>query len=117
MDLQTAIQAHGEWKVKLRSAIIKKEKLDAQSIGRDDACALGKWLHGEGKAKFGGLPTYTGCVHKHATFHQEAGKVAVAINAGRYEDADRMLAGGSSYAAASSAVGGAILALGKDAGL
>jgi len=51
MDLNQAGTAHAEWKVKLRMAIAKQEQLDAVTIGTDNACALGKWLHGAAKAQ------------------------------------------------------------------
>ena len=55
MDLNEAIQAHSEWKMKLRSAIQSRTQLDAATIARDDCCALGKWLHGESRAQYGRL--------------------------------------------------------------
>ncbi len=116
MDLTQAIQKHGEWKLKFRSAIANKETLDARTIGRDDCCDLGKWLHGEGKTKFAKLPSHAACVGKHAAFHVEAGKVAQIINAKKFDEATAMLAAGP-YVEASSAVGGAIMKLKLDAKL
>ena len=115
MDLDKALQAHGEWKLKLRSAIAKKEQLDAKTIGADNCCPLGKWLHGEARTQYAKLKSYGTCVAKHADFHREAGRVAATINQGKYTEAEAMLAGGTPYAAASSAVGGAILGLKKEA--
>lgn len=113
MDLNTAAQAHADWKVKLRLAITKQEKLDAAAISADNCCTLGKWLHGEAKSRYADLPAYRECVTRHAAFHREAGAVARAINAGDYSRAQAMLDGGTSYAAASAAVGTAILSLKK----
>jgi methyl-accepting chemotaxis protein len=117
MDLDKALQAHGEWKLKLRTAINKKEQLDAKTISADNCCPLGQWLHGEARGKYNTLRAYTQCVSKHADFHREAGKIASAINQGKYAEAEAMLNGGTPYAAASSAVGGAILGLKKEAAL
>ena len=117
MDMDRAIPAHAEWKTKLRGAIAKKEQLDARSIAGDHACELGKWLHGEGKSLHGRLPSFGDCVEKHAAFHREAGKVAVAINAGKFTDAEVMLGASTPYAAASTAVGVAIRILRKDASI
>lgn len=117
MDLESAIAKHAEWKVKLRSAIAKKEQLDALSISKDDRCDLGKWLHGEGKAKFSKLASYAECLAKHASFHVEAGKVAAAINQQRYEEAKALMDAGTSYAKASGAVATAIMSLKREAGL
>lgn len=117
MDLNQAGTAHAEWKVKLRMAIAKKEQLDAATIGTDNACALGKWLHGAAKSQYGTLRSYADCVARHAAFHREAGAVARSINARDYAKAEAMLGGGTPYAAASSAVGSAILGLKKEAAL
>lgn len=117
MDLTQAIQKHAEWKLKLRSAIAKKEKMDVATIARDDCCELGKWLHGNEKAKLGAMAAFPTCLRKHAAFHVEAGKVAQAINDGQYTAAEAMLGAGTPYTAASSAVGVAIMALKKESGL
>lgn len=113
MDLNEATKAHAEWKVKLRMAIAKKETLDVTTIAADNCCALGKWLHGEAKSRYGTLPAYRECVSRHAAFHREAGAIAQAINAKTYDKATAMLDGGTPYAAASAAVGTAILGLKK----
>ncbi|MBI4693498.1 MAG: CZB domain-containing protein [Gammaproteobacteria bacterium] len=117
MDLNQAIAAHSDWKLKLRAAITKKEKVDAVTLSADDKCVLGKWLHGDAKAKYSSLKSYTDCLAKHASFHREAGKVAQAINAGNYTDAVAMLNAGTTYTLASTAATAGILALKKDTGL
>ncbi|MBI2384102.1 MAG: CZB domain-containing protein [Gammaproteobacteria bacterium] len=117
MDLNHAIEKHAEWKVKFRSAIGRHESMDAATIAKDNCCELGKWLHGEGKATHGTLPGYAQCLAKHAAFHVEAGKVAHAINARKYGEADTMLGAGSAYVQASSAVAIAIMQLKKESGL
>ncbi|MFA5171760.1 MAG: CZB domain-containing protein [Sulfuriferula sp.] len=117
MDLTSAVGKHAEWKTKFRSAITKKEQMDSVAIAKDNCCELGKWLHGEAKAQFGRLSSYTECLQKHASFHTEAGKVAAAINSKKYSEAEAMLDGGTSYAKISSAVGVAIMHLKKEAGL
>lgn len=117
MDLSQAMEKHGEWKTKFRVAISKKESMDAATISKDNCCELGKWLHGESRAKLGALASHAECVKKHAAFHVEAGKVAQMINAKNYDAAGRMLGLGTPYTDASSNVGVAILRLKKEAGL
>lgn len=117
MDLTRASQAHGEWKVKLRLAIAKKEQLDERTISANNCCALGKWLHGEAKSHYSGLRALGDCTTKHAAFHREAGVVARTINARDYAKAEQMLGAGTAYSTASSAVISAILALRKEAAL
>jgi len=113
MNLDEAITKHAEWKVKFRSAMGKKEQLDAGAIRMDNRCDLGKWLHGDGKASHGSNADFSALVTKHAEFHKAAGKVAEVINAGNYEQAEKMLASNTDYAQASSNVAGAINSLKK----
>ncbi|MFN7088055.1 MAG: CZB domain-containing protein [Burkholderiales bacterium] len=113
MNLDEAIAKHAEWKVKFRSAIGKKEKLDAPAISVDNRCDLGKWLHGEGKMAHGAKAEYRTLVARHAEFHKAAGKVAEAINAGKYDVAEKMLAPATEYGVASSNVATAITSLKK----
>lgn len=117
MDLDSAIGKHAEWKMKFRNAISKQEQMDAATLAKDNCCDLGKWLHGEAKTSFSRLASHAECIKKHASFHVEAGKVATAINAKKYAEAEAMIAGGTSYAQASSAVGVAIMRLKKEAKL
>jgi len=117
MDLDHAIQAHAEWKLKLRGAISKQESVDAATISVDNRCPLGQWLHGEAQQKLGGMKSHAECMQKHAAFHREAGKVAMVINTRKYADADLMLDSDTPFALASSAVTLAIMHLKKESGL
>lgn len=117
MDLDLAFKIHVEWKVKFRMAIFQEEPLDAGCIEKDDCCELGKWLHGEAKARFSLLGTYATCVARHKAFHDEAGKIARAINADRYAEATDMLKSSSPFSIASSAVGLAIMDFRKEAAM
>lgn len=117
MDLDSALQAHSEWKVKLRAAINRKEPLDAALVGADNQCALGKWLAGEGRTTYGKLASFAECVSAHTAFHKAAGQVAKTISAQRYQEATAMLENGTAFTNASSAVGVALLKLKKEAKL
>ncbi len=114
MDLDKALEKHSEWKVKLRTAISKREEMDAATISRDDCCDFGKWLHHDVKSHLAHEPSYADCVSKHAAFHIEAGRIANTINAKKYNEAETMLGNGSAFVAASTAVGVAIMRLKKD---
>jgi len=121
MDLESAVGAHVAWKTKFRSAISKHETMDAATIARDDCCELGKWLHGDGKREFSSLTTsamahFKDCTNKHASFHKEAGKIAILINDKKFAEAETGLGAGTSYAKASTDVGVAIQHLKKDLG-
>jgi methyl-accepting chemotaxis protein len=57
---------------------------------------------------------YVATLSKHAAFHVEAGKVASAINAKKYTEAEAMLGGDSPFSAVSSEVVVAIMRLKKE---
>lgn len=116
MDLDEAIKKHSEWKTKFRTAITKKEQLDAESICVDNKCDLGKWLHGPAKTKLGASANYRTCLDKHAEFHKEAGKVAKLINGQKFTEAEAALGGSTAYGAASNAVVMAIQAIKREVG-
>jgi methyl-accepting chemotaxis protein len=115
MNLAEAIKKHTDWKIKLRSAITNHETVDAATISRDNACEFGKWLHGDGRAAYGHRPGFANCVSAHAAFHLEAGKVAAAINAKKYDEAKAMLAIGTQFAGLTGTVSAAIANLQKEA--
>ena len=109
-----AIAAHMQWKARLRNAALAGEALDAEKVGCDDACPLGQWLHGEGRARWGRRPRFTELVERHAAFHRAAAAVARVSNAGRREEALAMLEGGTPFAQATQATVMAIRALQVD---
>ena len=115
MDMDNAIAKHAEWKVKLRSAMSQKQQLNASEISRDNCCDLGKWLHGDARRTLANLDSYKSCVTSHASFHTQAGRVAAAINAGRYAEADTMLGADTAYSRASNEVAVALRRLKKEA--
>jgi len=94
-DFDVAIEAHRQWKVRLRGAIAQQQQLDADTLCRDDRCPLGQWLHGQGGRRFAGQPNFTLLLEQHRGFHEAAGRVARTINAGHYQDAQRLLGSGS----------------------
>lgn len=97
-DFDQAIEAHRQWKVRLRKAIVDRDRLDAETICRDDQCPLGKWIHGPGSARWGSRPLFVQLLDKHAEFHKVAGGVARTINGGQYADAERLIGSGSPFA-------------------
>ena len=115
-SLESAIAAHANWKIKLRKAAETRQHLDAGTIARDDACDLGKWLHGEGGRQHSHLPAFSGLVTQHRAFHQAAGRVADTINSGETEKASRMLANNTPFTKATGEVIKAIQALRREMG-
>ena len=104
INFDNAIQAHANWRSKLRTAAMRKEQMDADTAGRDDCCELGKWLHGVGKSQHDGKPSFVELLSAHREFHQEAGKVARTINQGANDVAEKMLESDTGFSRASNQV-------------
>ncbi len=102
-DFSAAVAKHAEWKTRLRSAAMRGEKMDATTLGRDDCCPLGKWLHGDGR-QWGSRPQFTALVQHHAKFHRTAGAIAELVNKGSLDEAKRQLNNGTAFANATQQV-------------
>jgi len=113
-DFASAIRAHGEWKQKLRHALLHHETVDAGTLRLDDRCAMGKWLHGDGKLRCGSHPLFGDLLGTHAAFHRAAGQVAECVNREDRDGAERLMAPGSDFANASQRVGEIAMRLRKD---
>jgi methyl-accepting chemotaxis protein len=111
INLDNAIKAHANWRSKLRTAAMRKERMDADTAGRDDCCELGKWLHGAGQSQYGGRPSFVELVGAHREFHQEAGKVARTINSGATDVAEQMLQSDTAFSRATQKVGRLVVQL------
>jgi methyl-accepting chemotaxis protein len=111
INLDNAIEAHANWRTKLRTAAMRKEQMDVETAERDDCCELGKWLQGAGQSKFGGKPSFVHLIDAHREFHQEAGKVARLINQGAYDVAEQQLSNNTAFSTASNKVGAAVVQL------
>ena len=117
MNLDEAVKKHIEWRAKFRLAIVKKEQMDAATISKDNCCEVGKWLHGEGKSRWGSKPEFLRALDKHKAFHAEAGKVAQLINAQKYPEADAAIGNGTAFENISKEVSTALILLKKAAGI
>lgn len=104
LDFKKAIDAHLQWKERLRSVIDgnSSEQLDVATVACDDRCMLGQWIHGSGGASHGHLGQFSQLREHHAEFHVCAAGVLAEAQAGRVQDAQRQLVG--SYARASEQV-------------
>jgi methyl-accepting chemotaxis protein len=97
------IDAHRQWKVRLRDAIENHEKLDADTLSRDDCCPLGKWIYGDGQ-RLSSRTSFTDLVERHRQFHRVAGDVAKLVNQRSYRAAEEALAPHTAFADATSEV-------------
>ena|ERR1035437_267291 len=91
MDLDSAISAHEQWVFKFKNAISTASTLDAATIAKDNCCEFGKWLYGEGRSMHGHRARFSDIIERHAEFHKLAGKVAEAVNAKQYKEAQDMI--------------------------
>lgn len=100
-----AIEAHMRWKARLESRLFgnRQQPLQADRIFRDNLSTLGRWLYGPGSERFGTLETFADLRRYNAEFHRHAGQAVMAFNAGRREEAIRMVTSGD-YVRASSRI-------------
>jgi methyl-accepting chemotaxis protein len=103
VNIDNAIAAHSRWKMKFRTAISKREPVDPATIHRS-GCELENWLHGAGRELYGLRPEFRELAQRHDAFHIEAAKVTSALEAGKFGEARTMIAPGSAFSLASSAV-------------
>ena len=91
MDFDAMISAHTQWKVRFRKLVdTPGERLDADAVGKDNQCELGKWLYGEG-TQHERLGEYNELKAKHARFHLAAADVIRSLNSGASAKAEEML--------------------------
>jgi hypothetical protein len=93
LDIETAKFAHENWKLRLLAYLEGKssEEFSPEVICFDDRCDLGKWIHGQGKAKLGVFPGFTALTGHHKMFHYAASNVVSLQNAGHTSEAHHML--------------------------
>lgn len=103
LDFYEAIGVHQRWKNRLKAAVTGQsgEHLDADTVARADACALGVWL--------GQLPPHAAIPAdlldalraEHAEFHRLAAQVIRLADAGQTEQALQALRTDAPYSRAS----------------
>lgn len=115
-DGKTALDAHVQWKTRLRDYITgaSSESLEVAIVARDDQCTLGRWLASEGELHYGGRPEFERIRATHARFHHAAGEVLATAQQGNRQAALQMLDSGA-YPQASDEVAEALVALFKPA--
>jgi hypothetical protein len=90
--LVKAIEAHTQWKTKLRQCMSDHSKCsDPATVEKDNLCGLGQWIYGDGR-KLANEPQFEQLRVDHATFHKCAAKVIREIQANRLGDAERLMA-------------------------
>ena len=102
-EIHKAIGAHGQWKQKLRTAIVTGESESTPAkVKLDNNCSFGKWLHQRVDPTVRSAPIYAKVVDLHAQFHREAGAILeLAVN-GRPDEANDRMKLGSKFSGVSS---------------
>jgi Chemoreceptor zinc-binding domain len=114
VDFDEAIKAHAGWKLKLSTYLRNPDgSLNARELGGDRACALGKWLHGEGK-KYSAHPAYAGLVSHHASFHRCAAELVTRADRGEKVVEEVAFGAESPYSVASKQVVALITSIRRD---
>jgi len=105
LDIQTAMIAHENWKLRLQAYLEGRsnEQFSPEVICFDNHCDLGQWIHGKGQAHLGNFSGFTSLLEHHKMFHYAASNVVALSQAGKEAEAHKMLEG--SFATFSKAVG------------
>jgi Chemoreceptor zinc-binding domain len=100
IDIDTAISAHENWKLRLENYLAGKssEDLKPEVICLDDKCQLGQWLHGNGKMRLGAYPAFSLLIARHQYFHVQASSVVALQQAGKGVEAQQVLTGNYTHA-------------------
>lgn len=99
-EIDKAISAHGQWKVKLRNAIDTGEcESTPEKVKMDNNCSFGKWLHYRLDDSYKNGPLYQEIVELHANFHKEAGAILALALKGSKDEANELLKLGSKFSA------------------
>jgi Chemoreceptor zinc-binding domain len=108
--LESAIEAHTKWKIRLLAAVNGGEVPDRGVVSQDNQCDLGKWIHGAGAKEHGALSEFVELREQHRRFHASLGGVIDLLRADKKDAAKEAIMTGE-YARASQAVVRAIGAL------
>ena len=109
-----AIASHVRWKIALLLAARMREPLSERAIRclqHPEECSIRKWLVSEHTLHLRGTPEYLAALDLHTAFHGQMLAIANLINAGDYEQAERLLNAAEPFQNASTALANAIMAL------
>ncbi len=100
IDIDTAIAAHENWKLRLQNYLNgnSTETLQPEIVCLDDRCDLGKWLHGPGGQRLGKYPSFSVLVARHKYFHVQASTVVALAHANDKDKATQTLEGSYRHA-------------------
>ena len=88
-DFAVARVMHIGWKATLREFLDGKESLTLEQAVSHKECALGKWLHSEGLAKYGDMPEMQEFEKVHIELHAIIKNVLQLKNSGDASSAEK----------------------------
>lgn len=103
VNIRTAIETHQAWKRRLEASIRSRSAVDEDPrlVARDDACPLGRWIHGPGSEQFRGEPHFVDLKQRHAAFHACAARIVLLARSGAHEQALQEMSATSEFASLS----------------
>ena len=114
-----AIASHVRWKITLLLAATIREPLTdraTHSIQHPEECSIHKWLLSEHTLHLRGTPEHRAVLDLHAAFHGHMLRIANLLNAGDFDQAERLLNAPEPFQNASRSLANAIMALGRRIG-
>lgn len=107
-----AIEAHIEWKSRLRRQIEEGAGPDVKEIADCHRCELGRWIYGEG-LRYNRLPAFESVCYNHEHFHRVAAEIAQYLNNGNREKALSLMSEDGIFSKSSNALIRALIECGK----
>jgi hypothetical protein len=103
-EIDLAITAHNRWKKRLRDAIAGQDiAFDIDKAGTDNNCDFGKWIYGDSlTVEIKQSEYYKKVKELHAEFHKLVKKVVELVQAGKKDEAEKMLSIAGDYSKVSS---------------
>lgn len=95
LDIDVAIAAHENWKMRLKACIsgTSTEQFHPEIICCDDQCDLGKWIYRDGEKHLGKYVTFADLKATHKMFHYTASNIVTMQQAGNTCEANALLEG------------------------
>ena len=91
MNLKNAFLEHMDWELNFLTQVFEEKPFAGLALENEQGCPFGQWLRDEGQSRYDSLAGFQDCIDQHAALHQEAIKIAQAINEQRHEAAAAML--------------------------
>lgn len=69
VDFHELRTMHAQWRIRLNKFLTGQENLTLEQAGTHRDCALGKWIHSDGRARFGDLKEMLELAKLHRDMH------------------------------------------------